>query len=236
MKTTEERLTRVELALERFIDNVSQSFDRLSMEMQDFKDEMRGNAIQRDREMKEFKDEMRANAIQRDREMKEFKDEMQSFKKDLNQKWGDMARKMGTIIEDVIYPGIKPLIKQYFKVEDIESAIRISKTKGALRDEFDIVVLTKKYIFLVEVKSSPNHNHVLDMEDKIHRYRQLFPEHNDKEMIPLLGSVVIPESVVNLCTKKGYYAIAYKEWEYLDILNARQLPFPPQVQSTQDSL
>ena len=43
----------------------------------------------------------------------------------------------------------------------------------------------------------------------------------------MIGSLVVGEDVINLCTQKGYYVVAYRQWEYLDILNAKQMPFPP---------
>ena len=248
MKTMDKRLTRVEMALENFIDNVGNSLDRLSMEMHEFKDEMRINANRRDREMKEFKNEMRADAQLRDKEMREFKEEMKDFKdemrefkdemslstkqrdkeikefkKDINKKWGDLSRKMGTIVEDIIYPGINTLIKKFFKEEPTSTAIRVKRKKGALRDEFDVIAVLKKYVIMVEVKSKPNHNNVLDMEDKVVSFRKLFQEYSDKEVIPVLGSLVIGNDVVNLCTKCGVYALAYREWDYLDILNFDRL-------------
>ena len=191
--------------------------------MKEFKEEMRVNAHRRDKEMKEFKNEMRefknemkANAELKDKEMKESK-------KDWNKRWGDLSRKLGTIVEDIIYPGIIPLIKKLFKEEPYNCGIRLKRKKGALREEFDIVAVLKKYVIMVEVKSKPNHNDIFSIEDKVVNFRQLFTEYADKEVLPVLASLTMGQDVINLCTKHGIYALAYKEWDYLDILNFDKL-------------
>jgi hypothetical protein len=230
MQTTEERLTRVEIALENFIQQVGSSLDRLSMEMQDFKDEMRQRDQQRDKEMQAFKAEMQAfreelrqHDAQRDKEMQAFKAEMQGFKKEMNQQWSDLAKKMGTIVEDIIYPGIEPIIRKYFKREPHGSAIRCRKKRGALKDEFDIIIVTEDMVFMVEVKSAPDHRQVMEMEDKVRRFQQLFPEYRDKKLVTIFAALAMGEDMVNLCTKKSYYALAYRQWDYLDILNFKEL-------------
>ena len=225
MPVTEERLSRVEMALENFISQVSFSLDRLSGEMTEFKNEMREDAKRRSLEMTEFKNEMREDAKRRSLEMTEFKNEMRKSQREMNKRWGDLAHKMGTIVEDIIYPGIIPLVKKYFQCDPLECGIRIRKKRGALRDEFDIIVVAEKYVFLVEIKSALNHNHVLAMEEKVCRFRQLFPEHEKRQVVTILGSLTIERGVVNLCTKKNFYALAYREWEYLDIINFKELPF-----------
>ena len=38
------------------------------------------------------------------REMMDFKDEMKVSRKELNKRWGELANKMGTIVEDIVAP------------------------------------------------------------------------------------------------------------------------------------
>jgi hypothetical protein len=78
-------------------------------------------------------------------------------------------------------------------------------------------------VFLVEVKSTPKANYVLEFKDKIERFKKLFPEFEHKKVIPIFASLMIPENIVNLCTKQNYYALAYREWDYMDILNFDKL-------------
>ena len=46
-----------------------------------------------------------------------------------------------------------------------------------------------------------------------------FPEYEDKQVIPIFAGIVFPDEIVKYATKKGLYVMAYREWEYMDILN-----------------
>lgn len=34
-----------------------------------------------------------------------------------------------------------------------------------------------------------------------------------------MGSIVFPEDMIHYASKNGIYAMAYREWDYVDILN-----------------
>ena len=42
------------------------------------------------------------------------------FKKELNKKWGELANKMGTIVEDIVAPGLKGVGARYFGIEEFD--------------------------------------------------------------------------------------------------------------------
>ncbi|MCF8107686.1 MAG: hypothetical protein K9J81_01705 [Desulfohalobiaceae bacterium] len=102
------------------------SLDRLSNEMRGFKDEMR-----------EFKDEMR-----------EFKDEMREYKDwskkqvlTMNRQWGDLANKLGTVVEDFVAPNLPRIARDDLGCDEVDYlAIRVKKrsvTDRSKRREFD---------------------------------------------------------------------------------------------------
>jgi len=82
------------------------------VEMKDFKDEMLAFKV----EMKDFKDEMLAFKV----EMKDFKEEMLDFKneslryreeaerdrKSMYRQWGELANRLGTLVEDIVAPNL----------------------------------------------------------------------------------------------------------------------------------
>ncbi len=181
-------------------------------EMKDFKDEM----LEFKNEMKDFKDEM-----------KDFKDEMREFKnevrreiKESNKQWGNLSNKLGTIVEDIIAPAIVPTLRKYFQCDPEEVAIRIKKRKGNLKDEFDAIAVCENSVFLFEVKATPKAEYVMEFKDrKTERFRALFPEYRNKELILVFASLRLEDDILNLLTKYGIYGMAYREWEYMDILN-----------------
>ncbi len=56
-------------------------------------------------------------------------------------------------------------------------------------------------------------------QNKLSRFRFLFEEYNDKQLIPILASLRYEESMLNYVTNQNIYAMAYREWDYMDILN-----------------
>jgi len=60
---------------------------------------------------------------------------------------------------------------------------------------------------------------VIDFHSVIERFREFAPEYKNKELIPIFASVYLPVSLVKLCSWEGFYAMSYREWDYMDILN-----------------
>ncbi len=75
MRGLEEKVDRLEHALEKFVINVGNSH------------------------------------LQTEAELREFKDEMRQQIRDMNIKWGEMANKLGTIVEDLVAPSIPKLME-----------------------------------------------------------------------------------------------------------------------------
>ena len=175
------------------------------------------------------------------KEMKEFKDEMLEFKewakktieenhewskrevRRINKQWGELANKMGTIVEDIVFPAVRPVIKKYFHCDPEVLMMNVERKKGELREEFDVIAVCKDKVFLIEAKSTLRAEHVVQMKEKMNRFKELFEEFKGKEIVPILASLKIAEDILNRLTKEKIYGMAYKEWEYMDILNFEEV-------------
>ena len=185
-------------------------------EMKIFKDEMKDFKD----EMKDFKDEMKGFKD----EMLDFKDEMQEENRRMNKRWGELSNKMGTIVEDLVYPAINPLLARYFDLEPIETAIRVRRKKGPLSGEFDALAICEDRVFFFEVKASPRKEYIEEfLNRQIPLFRNLFPEHANKKVIPIFVALRFEDPLVKECTSCGVYAMAYREWDYMDLLNFEDL-------------
>ena len=250
-KTLEQRVDTLESVLGQFIVHTDTSLNRLSRsleefkeEMRSFKDEMKGfkdEMLEFKEEMRSFKDEMKDFKNEmlefKDRvsvfmsgveafkdEMKNFKDEMRLFKTDTNKKWGELANKMGTMVEDLIDPAFVPLIKRCFKEDVIDKAIRIRRRRSGEEGEFDLVAATETKVFVVEVKSTVTVKSIEQfVVETLPRFRKFFPEYESKPLYPVLAALRIEPSVVEICTRNRVYAMAYREWDYMDILNLMEI-------------
>jgi len=105
--TIEDRVDRLEALFGQFITEMALANKRAEERHQAAEERHKAAEERMARfaqEMREFKDEMREFK----NDMSEFKDEMRAARRALDKKWGDLANKMGTIIEALsrteIYP------------------------------------------------------------------------------------------------------------------------------------
>ncbi|MQL53329.1 hypothetical protein GFC01_13900 [Desulfofundulus thermobenzoicus] len=205
-------------------------------EMKDFKDEMR---VFQDEmkafkdEMKDFKDEMRGFKD----EMKDFKDQTLSFQEkvdayiaeskasrdEMNKKWGELARKMGTLIEDIFVPSLDLAIEKYFHVAVKDVMPRRKIRRDGQTFEVDILALAGELAFVVEVKASPNRvEYVHDFVEKLEKLPRFIPELKSCQVIPIYAALDMAENTVNLLTKKGIYAMVVRG-DILEIVNFHEI-------------
>jgi hypothetical protein len=183
---------------------MERGIEQLRNEMRDFKDEM-----------KEFKDEMRG-----------FKDEMQKEVKRVNKQWGELANKMGTVVEDIVAPNIPSIAKEYFKCEDIEFfGVRVrkrnTKDRAKIR-EFDVIAVCDDKVIINETKSTPRLDYINDFIEVLRDIHDYFPEYKGKKIIPIFASLYITEDVVNFLSKNKIYAMGMRD-DTMDILNFSEL-------------
>ncbi|MCB0578241.1 MAG: hypothetical protein KDD10_02880 [Phaeodactylibacter sp.] len=225
MPQVENRLTIVETALAEFIIQSNKSLYRLGREITDFKDGMEDFKD----EMKDFKDRvtlfMDGTEVFRN-EMKDFKDEMKEDRREMNKQWGALSNKMGTLVEDIIAPAVRPAVRKYFGEEVLDIMVNRKKyDKGQkLRGEFDVIAVTATSVYLVDTKVSPDKDKLLEFKNKVApRFRKLFPEYGKLQLVLLFASLWFDKKLVDFATKEKIYILAYREWDYMDILNFEDL-------------
>ncbi len=136
------------------------------------------------------------------REMQDFKKEMREDRRAVNKQWGELANKMGTIVEDIVAPAVRPAVRKYFGCETSDFMIsRRRKDKSLnLTGEFDVIAVSEDKVFVVETKSSPNEEYLHKFIDKIEVFKRLFPEYGDKEIVPIFASLRFDEELIRaLC-------------------------------------
>ncbi len=204
MEKLEERVERLERLAEYFIE-----------EMADFKKWVV-------RFLSEYKREV-------DRQIREYKEDtnkkIEEYRKENNKRWGELANKLGTIVEDIIYPAFRPVIRKYFGCEPEKTFMRLEYTNSerGIYEEFDAVAVCEDKVFLLEVRSTPRERHIEEFKEKAKRFLQYFPEFAGKKLILIMASLSFNEGFVKQLSKAKIYAMAYREWEYMDILNFEEV-------------
>ncbi|MFQ3598858.1 MAG: hypothetical protein SNJ55_00985 [Chloroherpetonaceae bacterium] len=208
--------------------------EELRRDTQAFKEEVRRDTQALKEEMRAFKEDMQVfkeemRAFKED--MRAFKEDMRSFKvyvensiKENNKQWGGLANKLGTIVEDLIFPASRPVVESVFGVTIQQLSMRVIRRNNELKEEFDVIALSEKQLFLIEVKSTPRFDYLTDfVERKIGVFRQLFPEYASMSIVPIFASISIPDDFIRTATNRKVFVMAYRAWEYMDILNAKEL-------------
>ena len=219
---TEIEMQKLQREMKEFKEAIQKDTENLKKEMREFKEAIQKDTENLKGELKEFKDEMKEFKD----EMKEFKDEMKEFKDEMrrevrrmNKQWGELANKMGTIVEDIVFPAARPVIKKYFNCDPEILMMNVRRKKGDRREEFDVIGVCDDKVFLIEVKSTLKAEHTGYMKRKMSSFKEFFSEYKDREIVPILASLKIEREVINRLTRERIYGMAYREWEYMDILN-----------------
>ena len=186
-------------------------------EMSDFKDEMSG-----------FKDEMSDFK----NEMSDFKDETERDRKHMNRQWGDLANRLGTLVEDIVAPSLPRVAADLFGCSRPEFfAVRIKRTLGSETLELDAMAICADVILVNETKARLQDAHINLLLDKLAELRRFYPEYADRRAIGILASLCPDQSVVRRATRKGVLIMGMGE-ETMQVLNPEAVNGPAITSAT----
>ena len=158
--------------------------------------------------------------------MARFEQEMRASKRELDKKWGDLANKMGTILEDIVAPNLQRLAREHFRLDPVlDSMMRRTRRRPdcpALGTEFDALVVGADTVILGEAKSTPTLEAVTEFAAKIGVFFDFFPEYRGRRLIPVFGSWAIADPVIERLTQQGIYALRMGE-DTMELANAARL-------------
>jgi hypothetical protein len=219
----EQRVDRLETIFGQFMTQTNRALlrmekrsENLHQEMMLFKNEMR----EFKNVMLDFKDDM----LDFKNEMNGFKDRMESETKRFNKQLGELANRMGTIVEDIAAPAIPRIAGEYFGCDEIEDfMVRRWKRKAndkKSRREFDVIAVCPDRVLLCEVKSTPRPDYINDFIELLQKeeFYEYFPEYREKQLIPIFSSLYLPPDIVIRLSKNGIFALGMMD-SVMDILN-----------------
>ena len=195
MEEIKEKVDRLEYALMR----LAYTQQKTEMELQEFK-----------REMQEFKNEMR-----------EFKDWSKKNIENLNRQWGNLANKLGTLVEDIFAPSIDIVIKKHFKIAPDRIYTNLLVRKNGDELELDIVAssVKEKKLFVVEVKANPDREEYVErFQRKLSMVFEYLPEYAGFELLPIYAGFSMKENTVKKLSQLGIYAMVVRG-DILEIVN-----------------
>lgn len=225
MEVLEEKVSKLEEMMMRLLyiqQKTEMEIQSLSREIKEYKQENEKRFAKMDEEFEKYKQENDRRFAKMDEEFEKYKKQVNEQIRDMNKKWGEISNKLGTIVEDIIFPAAKPVLEKYFNCEITDIHMNRKRKKDNLKDEFDVIAVSDpcKTVYLIEVKATPKIDYINEFKDeKVERFKALFPEYEGYKLIPIFASLRLEDDIVNYLTKNKIYAMAYREWEYMDILN-----------------
>ena len=145
-------------------------------------------------------------------------------RQEMNKRWGELANKMGTVVEDIVAPSIRRLAREMFDCGELRQFwTRMSASRGddpSRTREFDALYVGTRAVLLNETKSSPRASDARRFAAFLEsgEFARYFPQYRELPIVPAFSSLSIPADLVTYLTRRGIYAIAMGD-EAMQVLN-----------------
>ena len=155
-----------------------------------------------DRQVKETSQQIKAT----DQELKESTQQINRQLKELGKQIGGLGAKFGSFTEGLALPSMETILRQRFGIEIISPSVRASKEGQHL--EIDVLAYANGSIntaYIVEVKSHPREDSIIQLKNILQRFRLFFPEHKDKQLYGILVAVDLSSDLREKILQEGLY-------------------------------
>src|SRR3972149_8868069 len=141
--------------------------------------------------------------------------------REMNIKWGEMAKKLGTITEDLVAPSIPRIVKEEFGLEVTDLMVRRKKKLPDGRSkEYDAIAVADECVFVDETKSTLDSEDVKDFIKDIQEFRDYFPEYEKNKIIGVLASLYVDENVIKYAERSGFLVLAVGD-KLMEVMNTK---------------
>ena len=170
--------------------------------------ELAESQIRTHEEMRAFKDEMRLSSQEADRRWREsLRESLDASERVWRQQWGELSNRMGTLVEDIVAPGIPALFRTVFGFDEIEFAAlgvrrRHRTDRGRIR-EFDYVAMAGDVVSVNETKSTLRPDDVTAFLTQLAEVREFLPETDGRQVVGSLASFYVDPSLVAAAERQG---------------------------------
>ena len=220
VEVVEERIDRLEALFGQFMTRTGIALQRIDraierMEVAGVKD-------------REENAKMRAEAAKEREENAKEREEAARDRRAMNKRWGELANKQGTIVEDIIAPSLRRMARAELGCgEERFFAERISRTRSddpSRRREFDALYVGERALLLNETKSTARSEDARDFVAFLRsgEFALYFPEYATMPITPVFSSLQLPADLVTYLSRNNVYAVAMGD-EAMQVLNLEQV-------------
>ena len=231
MDAVEHRVDRPESALVQFMAHTEHLFERMEAERARDREESARDREESARQREESardREESARHWQALDRSIQEMKREAARERKEMNKRWGDLANKMGTVVEDIVAPSVRRLARELFDCgEERYFATRVSVHRSddpSRQREFDALYVGTRAVLLNETKSSPRSDDAKAFVDFLQRqeFGRYYPQYGKLPIVPAFSSLSLADDLVRFLTRRGIYALAMGD-QAMRVLNLSEV-------------
>ncbi len=210
----EERVDRLEVALEQFITQTTRAHNQIERAL-----------LRLERMITDTKTPAEKDRQQAEKDRQQARDE----RRELARQLGDISNRRGTVVEDIIAPSLRRLAREELDCgSELFFAVRLSKTRtdeGRPKSrDFDAFYVGEKAVMLNETKTTARPEYAQQFVEFLQsgEFLLYFPEYAHKPIVPVFSSLCLPAEVVAFLTRHNIYAVGMGE-ETMQVLNLREV-------------
>ena len=139
---------------------------------------------------------------------------------EVNQQIGNLGGKWGRFVENMVAPACETLfLSRGIPVHQVSQ--RVKKRLDNKTLEIDVLITNERHVLVVEVKSSLGVDSVKELIHDLRKFRQFFPEYNQKQLYGAVAGIEIEEGADKYAYRQGLFVLA-QSGESVIILNDAQ--------------
>jgi len=159
------------------------------------------------RETADLNKKMAAISERSAREMADFREEMRVARQESNKRWGELSNKMGTLVEDIIYPSIPEIFRKAFgQTQEPDCSIRVTRhhrKDRSRRREFDAIASAQDIFLINETRSRLVPSAIPAFIEVLQEAREFFPEAEGMKVVGALATFHMDASLVRSGERQG---------------------------------
>lgn len=172
--------------------------------------QLRVSQAQTDEQMKRNSEEMKRNSDRLDEQMKRNDERLTAKLERIGVTLGNIGNNQGAVAEEFFYNSLKgnqTLAGVHYDFIDKN----VTRSQGAIEDEFDIIMVNGKDVALIEVKYKAHEADLTKLlTKKYENFKKLFPMYKDYTHHLALATFSLYEDLKELALSKGVIVLQRK--------------------------
>ena len=172
-----------------------------------------------DRQLKENAEQMKQLSQETDIKFKEVAESQKETAEQLKEtdrivrrnskQMGDLHQRFGQLAEHLVVPGIKKRFNSLgFNFSEVFKDAQIDDASGNRAAEVDVLLESRDTVMVVEVKSKPNEEDVVNHINRMGVLRRRADDRSDRRTyLGAIAGAIMPQNVRDCIVKNGFYAV-----------------------------